>query len=71
MMHIALIVAITFAAFSVDRSKVNSAASFREATSYFALTAFQGIFLSYNMFFILDESKRPDLIHDEFRNITY
>lgn len=29
------------------------------------------MYLSYNMFFILDEAKKPDIILDERRNISY
>jgi len=29
------------------------------------LTALQDIFLAFNMFFILDEDQRPDIIRDE------
>ena len=29
------------------------------------------MFLSYNMFFILDEAKKLDIIRDEGRHITY
>ncbi len=36
-----------------------------------AFYALQDIFLAYNMFFILDDSKGPDLIRDEARQITY
>ena len=31
----------------------------------------QDIFLAYNMFFILDVNREPDLIRDEGRQITY
>ena len=34
-------------------------------------TALQDIFLSYNFFFILNESERPDIIRDENRSVTY
>ena len=29
------------------------------------------MFLSYNMFFILDEAKKLDIVRDEGRHITY
>ena len=43
----------------------------RTNTSNTAFYALQDIFLAYNMFFILDDSKGPDLIRDEGRQITY
>ncbi len=35
------------------------------------LTALQDIFLAYNMFFILEEGWRPDIIRDEARKVSY
>lgn len=58
-------------AFLNDHSNKNFTAQTRENTAYIALTAFQEIFLAYNMFFILDEDKLPDIIRDEGRQITY
>ena len=37
----------------------------------YALGAMQDIYLAYNMFFILDDQRGPDLIRDEGRKITY
>jgi hypothetical protein len=31
----------------------------------------QDIFLAYNMFLIFDDNRRPDLIRDEGRKVTY
>lgn len=70
-MHITLIVSSTIGAFLYDRTQNLDATALKEATTYKALTAIQEIFLAYNMFFILDEKKKPDIIRDESRNITY
>ena len=43
----------------------------RSLSAMFALGAMQDIFLAYNMFFILDDSRRPDIIRDEGRQISY
>ena len=37
----------------------------------FALGAMQDIFLAYNMFFLLEDNMRPDIIRDEGRQISY
>ena len=34
-------------------------------------TALQDIFLAFNMFFILDEGQRPDIIRDEAKKVSY
>lgn len=44
---------------------------FQTGTSYNVLRAFQDIFLSYNMFFLLNENRKADLIRDESRMISY
>jgi hypothetical protein len=46
-------------------------ARLRIEASFYVLTAIQDIFLSYNMFLILEERKRPDIIRDENREISY
>ena len=35
------------------------------------LGGLQDIYMSYNMFFILDEHQKPDIIRDESRQISY
>lgn len=70
-MHIALIIGSTIGAFLHDRPHVNATTYFRGYTAYLTLTAIQEMFLAYNMFFILDEEKRADIIRDESRQISY
>ena len=35
------------------------------------LGGLQDIYMSYNMFFILDEHQKPDILRDESRQISY
>ena len=72
--HIALIFGSSFATlvFVIFESKgVNKANYVRSNTSCIVLFAMQDIFLAYNLFFILDANRRPDLIRDEGRQISY
>ncbi len=43
----------------------------RSITYTLTLFAMQDIFLAYNMFLIFDDNRRPDLIRDEGRKVTY
>ena len=65
-MHVTLIVGSTISAFLIERPNKNS-----EESAYFILTAVQEMFLAYNMFFILDERKRPEIKRTETRHNTY
>lgn len=65
-----MIIGSTIGAFLHDRYHSNVTVFAREYSAYIALTAIQEIFLAYNMFLILEE-KRPDIIRDEKRQISY
>ena len=72
LMHIAVILGSSVLGFLIHTTKMYGGTTFIKAgTSWVALTALQGIYLAYNMFFILDEERRPDLIRDEGRKVTY
>ena len=43
----------------------------REAGAFYIIMALQDNFLSYNILLILDDEKRPDIIKDEDRQVTY
>ena len=60
--HVAIILANTIVAFLYYNVFTSySATSYRLYSALLALTAAQDMFLSYNMFFILDESNPGDL----------
>ena len=52
-------------------SKKNSTIVVGIVPSYEAFIALQDLFLAYNMFFLFDRTRRPDIIRDEGRKITY
>ncbi len=70
-MHISLIISSAIGAFLSERPHLNQTTAYREYSAYTTLTTFQEIFLAYNMFFILDDGKRPDIVRDEARDVTY
>lgn len=70
-MHMTLIFGSTIGAFLSERKHSNLVTEYREFSFYTTLTGFQEIFLAYNMFFILDEDSRIDIIRDEGRDLTY
>ena len=75
-MHIALIFSVCIATlikliYWKKTKSLFGVAIMRTFTSQLALAAMQDIFLAYNMFFILDVNREPDLIRDEGRRISY
>ena len=70
-MHIAVISGSTVTCFLLFKQKTISAHTLRIASSFLVFTALQDIFLAFNMFFILDEDQRPDIIRDEAKKVTY
>lgn len=70
-MHIALIIGSTFGVYLLNSGGFNSATYFRTSTASIVLTGILNYYLSCNIIFILDEEKRPDIIRDEGRKITY
>lgn len=71
-MHIAIIFGSSIVAlFYYNFEESFTAYQFRISTALITFTALQDTFLAYNLFFILDESRRPDIIRDETRRISY
>ena len=66
-MHIVIISGTTVTFFLSTMKKIASVQLFRIFSSVLVFTALQDIFLAFNMFFLLDEDQRPDIIRDEDR----
>ena len=64
-MHITIILASSITGLLTHIGKIANTYQERTETSFYVLTALQEIFLSYNMFFILDDEIRPDIINYE------
>ena len=67
LMHIVIISGTTVTSFLYFKQFTVSVKLIRMLTSFLVFTALQDIFLAFNMFFILDEGQRPDIIRDEGR----
>ena len=63
--HLTIIFGTSIITFLTFRGQRTYTTYYRENTAYITLTAIQEIFLAYNMFFILDEDRRPDIVCDE------
>ena len=70
-MHIVIISGTTVTFFLLSIQKSASVLYWSIYSSFFVFTALQDIFLAFNMFFILDEGQRPDIIRDEAKKVSY
>ncbi len=66
-MQIVIIFGTTVTFFLLFIQKTRSVHGVRTNSSVLIFTALQDIFLAFNMFFILYEGQRPDIIRDEGR----
>ena len=69
--HIVIISGTTVTFFLSSIQNTFSVRTFRINSSVLVFTALQDIFLAFNMFFILDEGQRPDIIRDEAKKFSY
>ena len=70
-MHIVIISGTTVTCFLLFKQKTLTVHYYRIVSSLLVFTALQDIFLAFNMFFILDEGQRPDIIRDEAKKVSY
>ena len=70
-MHIVIISGTTATFFLLSHLNITPVQHWRIDSSVLVFTALQDIFLAFNMFFILDEGQRPDIIRDEATKVSY